>query len=104
MQIKIKKPQLSPTKFLKLFIAIGSNTLAQIFVLVAALIAINIFSQKYFLRLDLTETQTYTLSQGTKNILNSLEDTVTIKTYFSEDLPPDVIPVIQNIKDIRMEK
>jgi gliding-associated putative ABC transporter substrate-binding component GldG len=102
MEIKLRKPKfkLNTKNILNLFINIGSNTLSQIFVLVIVLLVVNIFSQKFFLRIDLTENKTYTLSQGSINILSSLEDTVVIKTYFSDNLPPDVIPVMQDVKDI----
>jgi gliding-associated putative ABC transporter substrate-binding component GldG len=105
MEVKIKKPQfkfnlVSLTNF---FVNIGSSTLSQIFVLFVALITINIISQKYFFRIDLTQTKTYTLSNGTKNILNSLDDTVTIKTFFSDNVPPDIIPVIQDAHDLYEE-
>lgn len=43
------------------------------------------------LRVDLTENDLYTLSEGTENILDSLEEPVTLRLYFSdtasEDLP-----------------
>ncbi|MFC1780386.1 GldG family protein [Patescibacteria group bacterium] len=102
MKIKLRKPKFkfNIKNILSLFINIGSNTLSQIFVLVIALLAVNIFSQNFFLRIDLTENKTYTLSEGSKNILSSLDDNVVIQTYFSDNLPPDVIPVIQDVKDI----
>ena len=35
-------------------------------------------------RLDLTENGLFTLSQGTKNILGALDETVTVRFYFSK--------------------
>ncbi len=101
MKITLKKPKLNfkLSNLSKFFVNIGSNQLSQIFVLFIVLIGINVFSQKYFLRLDLTETNTYTLSQGTKNILISFENTLTIDVYFSDNIPPDLIQVKQDSID-----
>jgi len=66
-------------------------------------ILINILSSRFFLRLDFTEDQRYSLSDATKNILSDLEEPVTITAYFSEDLPPDVMRVRQDFKDLLTE-
>lgn len=42
---------------------------------------------RFYLRLDFTGDKRYTLSSSTKNIIKSLEDPVTVKAYFTEDLP-----------------
>lgn len=104
-EIKFKKPQFKfdLASFASFFVNIGTNTLSQVLVLVVALIVLNLLSQKFFWRVDLTETKTYTLSKGTKNILASLDETVTIKTFFSDNVPPDIIPVIQDVNDIYEE-
>jgi ABC-type uncharacterized transport system involved in gliding motility auxiliary subunit len=41
-------------------------------------------------RLDLTENQLYTLSEGTKNILNNLEEPITLRFFFSQKLAPSL--------------
>nr|VFJ92289.1 MAG: ABC-type uncharacterized transport system involved in gliding motility, auxiliary component [Candidatus Kentron sp. H]VFJ93208.1 MAG: ABC-type uncharacterized transport system involved in gliding motility, auxiliary component [Candidatus Kentron sp. H]VFK00069.1 MAG: ABC-type uncharacterized transport system involved in gliding motility, auxiliary component [Candidatus Kentron sp. H] len=53
---------------------------------VVLLFAINIFSAEAFrsLRLDLTEGQLYTLSEGTRNILSTLEEPVTLRLFLSQ--------------------
>lgn len=51
---------------------------------------VNLLSKQFFFRLDLTEDNQYTLSEATKNILESLEEPVTVKAYFSEELPPHI--------------
>ncbi|MFV2056458.1 MAG: Gldg family protein [Thiohalomonadales bacterium] len=64
---------------------------------VVLLIAVNILSSAIFKtsRLDLTDNKLYTLSQGTKNILASLEEPVTLRFYFSEKLTSG-IPSLSN--------
>ncbi len=42
------------------------------------------------LRFDLTENNLYTLSNGTKNILRSMDEPVTLTLYFSEDVSRDL--------------
>lgn len=59
--------------------------------LVAGIVVLlNILANRYFLRLDFTEDKRYTLSEATRNILENLDDPVTITAYFSEGLPPNI--------------
>jgi len=109
MKINLKKPQIKiesgklPNNVLHLFIKIGSISLSQILVLIVILIGLNYFSTKFFQRIDLTDNKIYTLSNGTKNILNNVEEEITIESYFSENLPSEVIPITQNAKDLLEE-
>ena len=50
----------------------------------------NLVSKQFFFRIDFTEDNQYTLSQATKDILSELEEPVTVKAYFSEELPPHI--------------
>ncbi len=63
-------------------------------VLVAAVLffAVNIAADGLFgsARLDLTENRLYTLSDGTKNILRSLDEPITLRFFFSEKLANQV--------------
>jgi ABC-type uncharacterized transport system involved in gliding motility auxiliary subunit len=52
------------------------------------------------LRIDLTQEKLYTLSPSTKKILSNLKDIVRIKVYFSSKLPPDLITLREQIKDL----
>ena len=66
-------------------------------------VVINIISAKWFFRIDLTEDHQYSLSQVTKNILNDLDETVTVTAYFTKDLPPNLQKVKQDFKDLLIE-
>lgn len=68
-----------------------------ILIAVVALLAINILSNVIFksARLDMTDNQLYTLSQGTKNIITSFDEPVTLRFYFSEKLATGV-PALSN--------
>ena len=62
-----------------------------IILITAIMLVVNFLSKKYNLRLDFTEDKQYTLSQATKDILKNLDEPVTIKAYFSNDLPANII-------------
>jgi len=74
-----------------------------LFLVIVILILVNILSTRYFFRADLTEDQRYSLSDATINILENLDESVTVTSYFSEDLPPDVEKVRQDFKDLLIE-
>ncbi len=50
-------------------------------------------------RIDLTEDGRYTLSEGTKKLLNSLNDIVNITVFSSERLPAQLGPLQRDVKD-----
>jgi len=75
----------------------------QILLIVAVLVVINVLSDKFFLRLDFTADQRYTLSDASENILKSLDEPVTITAYFTEDLPPDLAVTRRDFKDLLIE-
>ncbi|MEM7103298.1 MAG: GldG family protein [Bacteroidota bacterium] len=58
-----------------------------ILLVIGIILLVNVLSQQFFARLDLTENKQYTLSNATKDILRNLTEPVTIKAYWSDDLP-----------------
>lgn len=74
-----------------------------IFLVFAILLLVNLLSTKLFFRLDFTEDQRYSLSDATLNILENLNEPVTITAFFSENLPPDVAKVRQDFRDLLVE-
>ncbi len=75
----------------------------QILLIVAVLVVLNFLSDKFFVRLDFTADQRYTLSEASENILKSLEEPVTVTAYFTEDLPPDLAVTRRDFKDLLLE-
>jgi len=67
------------------------------------IVVINIISEKWFFRIDLTEDHQYSLSRVTENVLNSLDETATVTAYFTKDLPPNLQKVKQDFKDLLIE-
>lgn len=72
--------------------------------LVAAVIlgvlALNILAANHFGRLDLTAKKNYTLAPATRALLESLEDRLTVRLYFSKELPPLLEGLRKNVGDI----
>ena len=69
----------------------------------AILVVVNLISDKLFYRLDLTEDHSYTLSKATRDILQNLQEPVTITAYFSKELPPAIAETRKDFKDMLIE-
>jgi gliding-associated putative ABC transporter substrate-binding component GldG len=74
-----------------------------IILVVVIIVIVNILSENYKFRLDLTRSGEYTLSKATKSILTNLDKPVTITAYFSKDLPPNIGNIAGNLKDMLIE-
>ncbi len=71
--------------------------------IVGIVLVINFLSNELHFRLDLTDTRQYTLSDATLNILKDLEDPVTVKAYFSKDLPASIGKTREDFQDLLIE-
>ncbi len=74
-----------------------------ILLVIAIVLILNLISQDFFIRLDFTEDNQYTLSKATKDILKNLPEPVTVKAYYSENLPPDVAKGKKDMKELLIE-
>lgn len=77
--------------------------LYQILLIAGVVLLINILADSYFVRLDLTSDNRYTLSKATKNILRNLDAPVTVTAYFTEDLPPQMVKVKKDFRELLIE-
>jgi gliding-associated putative ABC transporter substrate-binding component GldG len=68
-----------------------------------SLVLINILSRYSFARLDLTRDRQFTLSDATVTTLEELKDPVTIRAYFSKDLPPPLSSHARYVRDLLEE-
>ncbi len=59
----------------------------KVIIVLGILILLNIISIRIFSRVDLTENNIYTLSDASKEMVADLDDIVTVKAYFTEELP-----------------
>jgi len=64
---------------------------------------VNYLSQKAFTRLDLTETRRYTLSDSTIKMLEGLDDVVSVRGVFSDNIPSPYNQQIREVKDLLRE-
>lgn len=71
--------------------------------IVGTVALLNILAGKYFFRLDFTEDKRYTLSDATKDIIETLQEPVTIKAYFSSNLPPQLDIIRRDMRDMLVE-
>lgn len=84
---------------------VGTMSIVAIVVL---FFAVNIFSAATFrhARLDLTEGNLFTLSEGTVNILKAIDEPITIRLYYSERVAtelPEVRNTAERLKDLLAE-
>lgn len=77
--------------------------LATTLLVVGIVLVINFLSNELHVRLDLTDDRQYTLSKATRDILHNLEEPVTIKAYFSKDLPPHIAQTRTDFQDLLVE-
>lgn len=63
------------------------QSLSRLGLVFAILIVLNIISIRLFSRIDLTKNSVFTLSDASKTLVSSLDDRLTVKAYFTEDLP-----------------
>ncbi len=67
--------------------ALKSQTLLRVAIILVILVLLNIVSIRVFSRLDFTRNGLFTLSDASKELVGSLDDMVTVRAYFTEDLP-----------------
>lgn len=79
------------------------NAIFSIGLFAGILLLVNVLSNRFFLRLDLTEGRQYTLSKATKDILRNLDNPVTVTAYFSDNLPPDIANMRRDFQEMLVE-
>lgn len=66
----------------------------------AAVVVLNLLGQSIHGRLDLTADNLYTLSEGTEEILEGLDDVVTVQLFVSEGLPAEMQTTLRDVRDM----
>ena len=72
-------------------------------ILVIGLILLNLISRDKFHRFDLTDNEMYSLSTSSKIIISEVDDLLTMKVYFSENLPNELGNTRRFLQDILEE-
>lgn len=70
------------------------------FVVIAAVVCLNILAANFATQFDFTFDQRYTLAPATKKLLAGLNDPVTVKAYFTGNLPQPYNTVSQYTQDL----
>jgi len=72
-------------------------------IVAAIIIFLNMIASNISGRFDLTENDVYTMSDVTKNILEEIDEPVTVKIYYSEKFPKQLLSVKQYVFDLLQE-
>ena len=78
----------------------NKNTLTiYLAVLVGALLLLNLISRNWYKRFDLTDNKMYSLSKSSEDIVDKIDDLLTMKVYFqvtyqvSSQIPKDIFRI-----------
>jgi gliding-associated putative ABC transporter substrate-binding component GldG len=74
-----------------------------ILAILGLIVIANYFGTRIFKRIDMTDTKQYSVSKATKLALKDLNDIVSIKVFFSKDLPPHLNKLVTDVKDVLSE-
>lgn len=80
-----------------------SKVITQVLIFIGILIVVNMISEQMSLRLDFTADKRYTLSAATKDILEDLDDVITVTAYFTENMPPQLQKSRKDFEDLLIE-
>jgi gliding-associated putative ABC transporter substrate-binding component GldG len=80
-----------------------SEIIIYILAILGLVVVINYIGTRGFKRIDMTAGKEYSISQATKKSLKSLNDIITIKVFFSKNLPPHMNRTVTSVKDILAE-
>lgn len=64
-----------------------TQTLLRLGIVLGIVVLLNFVSVRFFGRIDMTRTGLFTLADASKSLMRNLDDKVTVKAYFTEDLP-----------------
>src|SRR3989338_10750284 len=76
------------------------HSLARVISVPVALVLLNVLIAPLTLRWDLTANRQYTLGEATRRVLRELKNPITIKVFFSSELPQDLVTVHQDVMDV----
>ena len=71
--------------------------------LIVILFLLNGISRNYFFRWDLTDNDMYSLSTSSESVVEQVDDLLTMKVYFSDDLPGEYANNRRYLQDILEE-
>ncbi len=88
---------------MKKFISFIKSPKSDLILFFLLILFANLVSSKSFFRIDLTSPKSYSLSKVSKQTVKTLEEPLSVKVFFSDNLPSPYSSVYQYIKDILVE-
>src|SRR5512142_2560726 len=76
-----------------------SNLIRLVFYLVI-IVLLNVASSTFFIRFDLTSKGVYSLSEASKKAVSTLAEPLTVKAFFSKNLPNQYSTLEQTVRDL----
>ncbi len=71
--------------------------------LLVALVLVNLAAARFFVRFDLTAQGSYSLSPASRELVASLEEPLSVRVYFTKDLPAPYNTVERYVRDLLTE-
>src|SRR5690606_11092055 len=71
--------------------------------LVGIVVMVNLLAHEFRFRIDFSQGKQYTLSKATRDILSGLDEPVTVRAYFSENLPAHIQKARTDFQDMLVE-
>lgn len=81
----------------------GVHSISRVWLVVACVICVNVLLLSVSWRWDLTADQQYTLSKASRAVVEQLPNPVTLKVYFSTDIPQNILAIRQDLEDLLTE-
>jgi ABC-2 type transport system permease protein len=78
----------------------ATESVAFIAVIAATVVLLNALGIFVFGRIDMTSNKLFSLSSGSKRVVESLEDELTVTAYFTKDLPPPFNATERYVRDL----
>ncbi len=88
---------------MKRFIEYLKSPKSDVVLFILVLILANLVGHRAFLRVDVTSPKSYSLSQASKQVVQTLEEPLSVKVFFTDNLPAPYNQVSQYIKDLLVE-
>lgn len=85
---------------MRLFTQQKKNIIITTLILLGIIAISNIIASGFFYRFDLTQEKEFSVSSATKKIVKNLDDIVTIRAYFSQELPTELLLLRREVEDV----
>ena len=72
-------------------------------ILVGILLLLNLIGRNWYKRFDLTDNKMYSLSKSSEDVVEKIDDLLTMKVYFSDDLPGELSNTQRFLQDLLEE-